>query len=270
MIPYTFYAFSTGFSMGPSVRELHIDRSLTVFMPHVPMLFILSVLFGGLFLVGLIVLWRRRDTWTFLTLWMSVPIIGALSISALTNMAYNVRYVAMALPAYVLVLAAAIASFRRPAVRMALLGAVLVVHGVALANYYFDPRYARADARAAAQYLESAVQARDVVLIVGAHGPLQYYSSKKLPIVNFGGLHKTGQPIVKRLQELQKGHDRLWLVEIRPWQTDPTGKIKAVKDLQSALNLISQDRSKCISIGPHRLGLWCRFVTLGHHQLKYI
>ena len=40
MIPYTFFAFSAGYSLGPSVRELHISRSLETLMPHAPILII--------------------------------------------------------------------------------------------------------------------------------------------------------------------------------------------------------------------------------------
>ena len=163
-------------------------------------------------------------------LWIGVPIIGALGISALTNMIYSVRYVAMVLPAYALILAAGIVSFRQPVVQMTLLSAVLVVHSVALANYYSNPRYAREDTRAAAQFLESMTGPRDAILVVGTVSSLRYYYKGNLAITNPDVLDGDTRPLADRLQELSANRDRLWLVQIRPWQTDRTGKVKATLD----------------------------------------
>jgi mannosyltransferase len=228
-IPYTFFALSTGFSLGPSLPELHTAR-FAALVPYAPMLFLISGLFGGLSLFGLMALRRHRDAGMLLTLWIGVPIIGALGISALTNMIYSVRYVAMVLPAYALILAAGIVSFRQPVVQMTLLAAVLVVHSVALANYYSNPRYAREDTRAAAQFLESMAGPRDAILVVGTVSSLRYYYKGNLPITNPGVLDGDTQPLADRLQELSANRDRLWLIQIRPWQTDRTGKVKATLD----------------------------------------
>jgi mannosyltransferase len=230
MVPYTFLVFSVGFSQGPSLPELHVSRSLTTLLPHAPSLLILCVLFGGLFLLGLMATWRQPDVGALLTLWVAVPVVGTLGVSICTSMAYNVRYVAMALPAYLLLLAVGISRVRRPVVQMILLAAVLFVNGLSLTNYYFNPRDAREDARAAARYLESVVQPRNAVLVVGTLEPLQYYDRGKLPMVRLGNPYRTDRPIAERLQELLRGYDRLWLVEIRPWQMDPTGKVKAALD----------------------------------------
>ncbi|MCZ6623214.1 MAG: glycosyltransferase family 39 protein [Deltaproteobacteria bacterium] len=227
MVPYTFFAFSTGFSLGPSLRDLHVSRSFATLVPHMPTLLISSILYGGLFFLGLIAIWRQPDVGMFLTLWVGVPIIGALGVSALTNMAYNVRYVAMALPAYTLILAAGIAGFRRPVVQITLLAAVLFVHGLSLANYYLDARYAREDVRAAARYLASVAHPKDVILVVGNTTALRYYYKGNVPIVSWSGSTNSDQSAVtKRLRELSKEHNRLWLVAVRPWETDPKGNVK--------------------------------------------
>ena len=113
---------------------------------------------------------------------------------------------------------------------MLLLGAVLAVHGTALANYYFDPRYAREDTRAAAQYLESAAGPRDVVLVVGTASSLPHYYRGNLALVDFTNLQPVGQPLREKLRNLTANHDRLWLVQIRPWQVDRSGTIRAALD----------------------------------------
>ena len=121
---------------------------------------------------------------------------------------------------------------------MLLLGAVLTVHGVALANYYFEPRYAREDTRAAADYLETAAGPRDVFLIVGTESSLPHYYKGNLPLVDFGTLQPAEQPLKEKLRKLSTNHDRIWLVQIRPWQVDRAGEVKAALD--NAHNLFEQ------------------------------
>jgi 4-amino-4-deoxy-L-arabinose transferase-like glycosyltransferase len=230
VLPYTFFAFSAGFSLGPSPREIFADRTLTPLTPHAPMLVTLGVFYGGLLLFGLFALRGQRDSWLLLSMWVTVPILGVFGIAALLDVYYDVRYVAMAFPAYILCLAAGIVGIKKPGVQMLLLGAVLAVHGTALANYYFDPRYAREDTRAAAQYLESAAGPRDVVLVVGTASSLPYYYRGNLPLVDLTNLQPVGQPLTEKLRNLTANHDRLWLVQIRPWQVDRSGTIKAELD----------------------------------------
>jgi 4-amino-4-deoxy-L-arabinose transferase-like glycosyltransferase len=249
VVPYTFFVLSTGFSLGPSLRDLYADRSLAPLVAHAPMLFSLAVLYGVLLLSGLMALRRQEGYGLFLALWVAIPVISVFSIAKLLNLFYDVRYVAWVLPAYVLLLTAGIVSFRRTAVQMTLLGAVLTVHSLALANYYFDPRYAREDTRSAGQYLESAAKPGDIVLLVGIASSLPHYYKGNLPLVYFGspdaaGRHYTGNlPLVyfgnpdaagrsltERLRKLGENHDRLWLVKIRPWLTDPKDQAKVALD----------------------------------------
>jgi 4-amino-4-deoxy-L-arabinose transferase-like glycosyltransferase len=251
VIPYTFFALSAGFSLGPSPRELYADRTLAPLVPYAPMLFILSVPYGGLFLSGLLAFRRQRDSGMFLMLWVGVPILGVFGIAKLLNIFYDVRYIAMVFPAYVLLLAAGIVRFRRPGVQILLLGAVLSVHGIALANYYFDPRYAREDTRAAAQFLESAAQPQDVVLVVGTVSSLPYYYKGDLPFVNFGMTDGAGDPTRERLRELSANHERLWLVQIRPWQADRLGRVKAALD--RAYSIIKQQHFPGIDIYGYQI-----------------
>jgi mannosyltransferase len=251
VIPYTFFALSTGFSLGPSPREIYADRSLAPLVPYAPMLLILSVLYGGLFLSGLMALRRQRDSRMFLMLWVGVPILGAFGIAKLLNIFYDVRYIAMVLPAFVLLLAAGMVRFRRPGVQMMLLGAVLAVHGLALANYYFDPRYAREDTRSAARYLESMAGPRDGVLVVGTLSSLPYYYKGDPPLANFGILNGAGRPLTEQLRELSANHDRLWLVQIRPWQVDRAGKVKAALD--GAYGVVEQQHFPGVAIYAYRV-----------------
>ena len=251
VLPYTFFSFSGGFSLGPSARELYSDRALAPLAPYAPMLVTLGLLYGGLLLSGLIATHRQGDSWILLGLWMSIPILGVFGIASLLNIYYDVRYVATAFPAYILLLAAGIIGVKKRAVQMLLLGAVLTVHGVALANYYFEPRYAREDTRAAADYLETAAGPRDVFLIVGTESSLPHYFKGNLPLVDFRTLQPAEQPLKEKLRKLSTNHDRIWLVQIRPWQVDRSGTIKA--ELDSTYQIAEQQHFSGIDIYAYRI-----------------
>jgi mannosyltransferase len=251
VIPYTFFALSAGFSLGPSPRELYADRTLAPLVPYAPMLFGLSALYSGLLLSGLLALRDQRNFGIFLALWIGIPILSVFGIAKLLNIFYDVRYTAMVLPAYVLLLTAGIVRFPRFGVQMILLGAVLAVHALALANYYFDPRYAREDTRSAAQLLESAAKPGDVILVVGTVSSLPYYYKGNLPLVKFSFADGVGQPLTERLRELSADHGRLWLVQIRPWQVDRAGNVKTALD--DTYGLIDQQHFPGVHIFCYRI-----------------
>jgi len=234
-LPYTFFAFSTGFSLGPSLPELHVSQSLATLLPHAVIPAIAGLLFGTLFTLGLVALRRQSDTAKFLATWLAMPILGVLSVSWLIpSLAYNVRYVAMSFPAYILTLALGIASVRRPLTQIMLLSGVLSVSGLSLVNYYHNPRYSREDARSAARYLEAETLANDVIVLVGNTTALEHYYSGSPPILGWGakviGNHSA---LTDHLRKLYDAYERVWLVAIRPWEADPEGTVKAALDAES-------------------------------------
>jgi mannosyltransferase len=232
-LPYTFFAFSTGFSLGPSLRELHVAEPLAALPPHALIVLCSGLLFGGLFVLGSTDLWRHRpETGRLLALWLAVPIMGALAVSlVVAKMPYNVRYVAIGFPAYLLILAVGINSIRGARLQIGLLAAVLMMNGVALANYYFNERFSREDTRSAARYLEASAHPGDIVVALGTIEPLQYYYRGGVLVVDGGDILRGRQsPPSDRLKTLTAAHNRVWLVAIRPWQVDSQGGVKAAFD----------------------------------------
>ncbi len=250
ILPYTFFAFSAGFSQGPSVHDLHQSQSLATVMPHIRTLVLLGALFGVLFIVGLAAIWQRADVGKFLSLWLFVPLGSVLVMAFITNLGFNVRYAAMALPAYLLIIASGIAWFRQRAVQLVLLAAVLCSNGVSLANYYANPYYARADARAAVQYLTDMRQAHDTMLVVGSRRAFNYYAKGNLPFAVVD--HDTDDiDVPVTLQRLTQGHERLWVVDLRPWERDPKGHIKAA--LEHLYPLLEQKNFPGVTIRSYRI-----------------
>lgn len=251
VIPYTFFSFSVGFSLGPSPRELHADRSVAPLVAYAPVLVLLLIVYGTVLFSGWLALRRWRDSRMLLLLWVTVPILCVFGIAKMLNIFYDVRYVAMVLPAYVLFLAAGIVRFRKVGIQLLLLGAILAIHGVALANYYFNPRYAREDTRASGQLLESAVRPGDVILVVGSSSSLPHYYKGSVPLVDFGTLDRAGQPLTELLREVSAKRDRIWLVQIRPWQVDRAGEVKAALD--DAHNLFEQEHFPGVDVYGYKI-----------------
>ncbi|NIM98704.1 MAG: hypothetical protein GTO24_11685 [candidate division Zixibacteria bacterium] len=251
-LPYSFFVFSTGYSVGPSVRELQVSRSINALWRYLPHLLVFGALFCGLFVSGLVACRRWPEAGTYLVLWFGIPIIGALVVSGLTDMAYNVRYVSMALPPFIFILSAGIVISRRRLIQIILLVSVLFVHGFSLANYYFNPRYAREDARSASRYLESATGSEDIILIVGNPRAIRYYYKGDLTIIRWGKTDVSDQSSINsRLQEMSQHYVHLWLVEIRQWEADPSGRVKATLD--EAFDLVEQKSFPGVDIYSYHL-----------------
>ncbi len=254
VLPYTFFALSTGFSLGPSLRELHESRAFTTLVAYTPVIAIPAVVFGGLFVLGMIAVWQRPNIGKWLALWLFVPIVSMYGIVAFTGLAYNVRYVAMILPAYVLIVAAGLSRIRPTVMQITLLGTVLCVSGFSLANYYFNPRYARADTRAAAQYLKAMASSQDMILVVGKARALRYYDRGETPIMEWPRhAPHDRQGIETQLQTFVSGRDRLWYVALRSWERDPKGAVKAL--LSQSYDQVHQQGFAGVEITGYQLSL---------------
>jgi len=107
-LPYTFFAYSVGYSLGPSVAELRADRRLSTLIPDVPVVVAALVVFGVVFLLGVAALSRRLDRPRagLVALCLLLPIAGVFAASYGPSMTYNARYTSMAFPAFAVVLAA--------------------------------------------------------------------------------------------------------------------------------------------------------------------
>lgn len=241
-VPYSLFVFSSGYSMGPSLRELHVDRSVASLRPHLPAVASIALLFGALAISGSVVLARRhRDRFWLLATWLAIPFLGTLTLSLVSpQSAYSVRYVAVAFPAYLLVLAVSIAAVPAPAVRAGLLALVLAANAVSLVNYHTDPRYAREDLRAASRHLAAVTTPEDFVLLVGNRRSLSHYWRGPPAAVAWSETSNRDPRLVReRLRALADRHRRLWLVIVRPWEKDPGGNVLRALDAEWRLESAS-------------------------------
>jgi hypothetical protein len=158
-ITYTFFAFSAGFSLGPSIGELH-DGGAAATGRHLPIVGAVAVAYGGLALLGFGRLVARRPrTALLLAACLLTAFAGARWMAAANVKVWNARYVAVAYPAYLVVVATGLSSLGSRA-RSIALAAVLALAALALWNLRADPRYAKEDYRSAGAYLAGALRRR--------------------------------------------------------------------------------------------------------------
>jgi hypothetical protein len=209
-IPYTFFAYSSGFSFGPTVAEMHESRSLGFILQFGSEILLVGVVFGALLLVGLPALYKfsGAKTTTFCVLGLSIPIFGTLLYASAPRAAYNVRYTIAAFPYFCILVAVGLTMLfekRRALGVVFSLGAV-VIASTSLANHFFNPRYAKEDIRSAVAFWRSDSKA-EPLLSVRSHYVLSAYlrESEKERHAPLGGdvvsdvnrtFSKTGAPSI--------------------------------------------------------------------------
>ena len=227
-LPYTFFTFCLGFSMGPSPRELHGSRSLPVFVPHLIWLIPAALFFLWLTFRGLRGQYRRRNAFVLTLSWLVVPLVLTLYVTLRDIKVFNPRYVAVSLPALFLVWTEAFLGFRKPLLRWAAAAVLAAFWGLALRNYYFDPTYDKDDLRGAGAYVAQHWEPGDYLVTAGAATPIHFYVSQYYPSGNFwlgyaADTLRLGRNFEK---DLPPEPARVWVVSCRPHWYDPSDNFK--------------------------------------------
>lgn len=164
-LPYLFWTFAVGTSLGPSVLALHEPGRLHTVEAALPVIFPVALVFAVLLGAGLLAAWRRsRTLCTVVVAWIAIPVIADVAGSFVMRQSFNVRYAIVALPAFLLLVALGVCAPRRRAVRAAALGLVALTSIASLRNYYTDPGVQRDDMRAAGRFLAAAAAPGDLII----------------------------------------------------------------------------------------------------------
>ena len=220
-LPYTVWAFSVGYSLGPSIRDLHATEPMRVALQHAPLIASVLLLTGGLALLGAIGVGREsRVRLAILLVWLVGPIGFVMVGAAVTGHPYNVRYVIPAFPAFLLLLACGIESVRGNGAKAVAWTAVLAVCAVSLWNYFTSSAYAKDDYRSAVGAIAARARPGELVLVSEAYTRimLDYYDPGPVHVVAFP-LPQTGRDWERAqadLDRLTEGRTRLWLLLGRP------------------------------------------------------
>jgi len=229
-ILYTFFTYSVGFTLGPSVTELQQNTSIEAVAPHIPIVLFSAIVFAVITFLGISFLKKNADILLFLLLFLFIPIVFVYGISSVSNVAYNVRYVCASFPAYLILVSVGLAGLRNPA-RIFLWGAVLCLFVFSLKNIYFDSRYFTEDMRSTAAHIEKASLKNDAIFIISTFVPFFYYFDGDIPIDCLSHIDMTSdQHIISKIQRTIADRNRLWLVLTRSNYCDPNGTAKRYLD----------------------------------------
>jgi uncharacterized membrane protein len=150
-LAYTFYAYSAGFSLGPSSADLHIDRSVSALLQFIPSILSVALVFGTLCILGISAL--KENNWQpgkALCLYSICIAIGGAALYAL-GITYQVRYTTVAFPFFCILAGVGLEGLwrNRKIWGSALTVGVILITGLSVHNYFGNERYFKSDIRAA-------------------------------------------------------------------------------------------------------------------------
>jgi len=183
-IPYTLYVYSAGLTLGPSVAELHANRSLRHLTRHAPSITIVSLVFGALFGSGLAILRIiNRESFWLCVFGFAIPLSSVAFLSFLTGFPFNPRYAIVALPYFALAVGVAIAYLLQNNRRLGLVAicCVVAISATSLTNYYFNSAYSKDDVRSAIDKWRALSVDRPLLVSSPASGvkdAIRYYLSR--------------------------------------------------------------------------------------------
>ncbi len=221
-LPFAAAAFATGYTLGPPVRELRAAPGLGTLRPHLVPLAAAGLVFGALTVLGARALHRRGRLGEAL-LWVLVPAL-VVSYFALQNFkVFHPRYLSVALPGYLALLAAAFADLR-PRARAGFAVAVAALWALALQHQYFDPRYGREDLRSVGALLTARAVPGERIVAANTEDLLFYYYRGPVPVFRYW-LGWAADPVARgeRLERLVADAAGAWVVLSRGEDLDPAG-----------------------------------------------
>jgi len=228
-VPFALHSFAVGYTLGPPLRELRIGSPQDTLRRHWPEILAVTAVFGPLGVLGLLALRRRRRLLQGL-LWIAVPMV-LLSYTAIANVkVFHPRYLAIAMPGFLLAVAAALADLKPRARALASL-AIAGLWIVSLQHHYFVPSYGKEDLRSAARLVEHRGRQGERVIAANTEAVLLYYYRGPLPVKPFWiGYASDPEWLATRVEaELSSGRGA-WIVLSRPEDLDPHGEFARYLD----------------------------------------
>jgi len=224
-VPYSFFAYSVGYTLGPPVRELHTNAVEAV-RENLHWAGLALIVFAVPVIIGIKRLAREnRELLVFLLLWVVIPV-AVLSILSVRNIkVFTPRYAMVAIPPYAMLVGRGLAAINRSKWWPFTLAFALVV-GVSIYNYFGEPWYGRDDARSAARVIKENLREGDAVAAHFAAAPLAHYLGGSIEVQIFGPDDlATPEAMAARCEEIASGSTRVWLSLCREWHLDPCGVI---------------------------------------------
>ncbi len=222
---FTLSVYAVGDTVGPARDEMNRGLSAGMFVKWLPYFAVAGALFAFLFLRGLLTRRGKPEGVWFFLLWLLAPMLITAMLAILNIKAYNVRYVSVGYPAFIILVAAGLSALR-PRWRTVALVGVLACTAVSLGGHYFNSRYWKPDARETAAVLSERSRAGDAVLVYSIEEPMQHYFSGAGELRGLNWANPTHDLFWEYMEDFEANYDRLWLVDYRAWYADPQGLTK--------------------------------------------
>ncbi|MDO9383497.1 MAG: glycosyltransferase family 39 protein [Hyphomicrobiaceae bacterium] len=239
-LAYTLVTFIFGFSVGPSLADLHVLRSGRVLLEGLP---------WGIAAVSacILALWPlRRDAasirWVMrLAITVVVPIALCGIAASSLDLGYRVRYLGWGASLLIIALSLGIVRGQSSLASAAAVGIIVCGSLISLANRNFNDRYANEDSRSAAAYLAANHTASRPVFVMSDYmaPTISYYLKGEPQLLRVPGMAPTDTPAAALnviRGQIAAGQPFL-LVYSRPWDGDPGGQVKQGLETAAGLKL---------------------------------
>ena len=240
---YTLFTYLSGFSLGPSLRELHTARLQEAVRHALPWVLPAALATAYLLLEG----WRwkeGRSAWYRVATWMAVTILAAGAMSAAFDLGYRVRYVAWCAGLLVILLAMGVVGGRRRWATGTALGIIVLVSLAATLNRHTVGRYMNEDARGAARMIASLPETGAPVFVVSGYmaGPIDYYlrGARRLTPLSNAETRVSPDPALEIIRETVGAGKTFWFLYSRPFDGDPQGRLYQALERQARLQLTGE------------------------------
>jgi uncharacterized membrane protein len=232
---YVFFSQGLGFSFGPSIYDIQKNLSVAVIRPYWMQISWAALIFLIPLSLGLLWCWktsRRHDRreWWLMALMLTVPSLVPFALDGMTQMTLNPRHVLVCLIPYVGFLALGINSMVKPWATCSFL-AIAAVSAISLSNLYWNPRYAKEDARGTATYLAGVADYNTPIFVASFHKPIKRYLGSFRVYGPMRMPFPQSPDIESNLKALSANSTRFFFVDLRSEYFDPNGRIESTCNL---------------------------------------
>jgi uncharacterized membrane protein len=243
MLGYNLFVWIFGFSVGPSLTELHRHAGLSSYIPALPavlpLMLVVAVSMGRLLIGAARSISLEHSKRIFILLLWMILIPAALYVFALISAGtFNPRYTSEALIPFLLLLSVSLQGFKQKNVRRFLLVLLLFGSCFSMVRLRTASGYWKEDVRSAGAYLnQNANTSRDLILVGDAYAFTHYYggSGEVLSWRGAADWQDVGASVWSNFGKYTikdnagifipgtwrwEDYDRVWVIYFREWMFD--------------------------------------------------
>lgn len=227
-IGYALFSFLSGYTLGPSPRELHEQPAGKAIVAAAPWLLLTAAAAGALLFQGVRRLGVRR--WTvFLILATLGPLVVCALAAGSLGVTFQVRHVIWASIPLMVVIGAGASQAGASRVTALSVVVLLVLFGVSRYNRLVLPDYQTEDLRSVGKYLQDKDRSAPVLVLTGyMAGPVRLYLGEGWqvhPVPDVGSNGRSLQDAVRYADSTAPAGSPFWLVYTREFHGDPSGRL---------------------------------------------